>query len=57
MANLHLHESDFQWITRKLCDIANRFCEGKIISTLEGGYVMDALAMSVVSHIKTLIYE
>jgi acetoin utilization deacetylase AcuC-like enzyme len=48
-------ESDYAWITTQLIDIADRFCEGRIVSTLEGGYDLDALARSVETHVGTLI--
>ena len=55
LANLNWTESDFVWATEKLCDIADSHCEGRIVSTLEGGYDLEALAASSVAHLKTLI--
>jgi acetoin utilization deacetylase AcuC-like enzyme len=50
-----LVEDDFRWITQELMDIADCCCDGKIISALEGGYNLNALASSVAVHVKTLM--
>jgi acetoin utilization deacetylase AcuC-like enzyme len=55
MGNLGLVEADYAWVTQKLMAVANRHCEGRIISCLEGGYVLSALARSVAAHIRVLI--
>lgn len=55
MGNLGLVEADYEWVTRKIVEIANKYSEGRIISCLEGGYVLSPLARSVVAHIKVLI--
>lgn len=55
LASIRLEEDDFQWITQELMDIADCYCGGKIISALEGGYNLDALAASVAVHVKTLL--
>ncbi|MCX7086921.1 MAG: histone deacetylase family protein [Methylococcales bacterium] len=57
LANIHLVEEDFRWITQALMDIAQRTCKGRIISVLEGGYDLNALAASVAIHVKTLLGE
>ena len=54
LAHLRLVEADYEWITSKLVEIANKHCEGRILSMLEGGYALSALARSVVSHLKAL---
>jgi acetoin utilization deacetylase AcuC-like enzyme len=54
LANLNLHERDFAWITSEVVRIANEACEGRIISTLEGGYDLDALGRSVAAHVGAL---
>jgi acetoin utilization deacetylase AcuC-like enzyme len=54
LANLRLTTQDYHYVTRILCDIANQFCGGKIISTLEGGYHLKALAESVLTHVDAL---
>ena len=52
---LGLLEADFEWVTQQLMNVANTHCKGRIISTLEGGYVLSPLARSVAAHIKVLI--
>lgn len=54
LGNLQLHETDFVWITQALIGIANKHCDGKIISVLEGGYDLGALRVSATEHIKSL---
>ena len=55
LASLRLDEEDFAWITGKLVDIAGEHCDGKIVSTLEGGYDLEALANSVTAHVGELM--
>ena len=55
LANLNWVEEDFVWATEQLCNVADSHCEGRIVSTLEGGYDLEALAASSVAHLKTLI--
>ena len=54
MGQLGLTENDFAWITSRLKDIARRFAKGRIVSCLEGGYVMAPLARSVEAHVRAL---
>jgi acetoin utilization deacetylase AcuC-like enzyme len=54
LANLRLREKDFAWITRELVERAGRHCQGRIVSFLEGGYDLDALARSVAAHVEVL---
>ena len=55
MANLGWVESDYAWITARLLEVADRHANGRIISTLEGGYALPALARSVAAHVGVLI--
>jgi acetoin utilization deacetylase AcuC-like enzyme len=55
LAGLCLHETDFGWATARLCEIAARFCEGRVVSALEGGYDLDALASSTAVHVRALM--
>jgi len=55
LANLQLSEADFAWATRKLMDIADRRCGGRIVSLLEGGYDLQGLARSAKAHVKALM--
>lgn len=54
LASIRLDEEDFAWITRKIVDIAGEYCDGKLVSSLEGGYDLDALSSSVSAHLTEL---
>ena len=55
LANLNFTEDDFVWATEKLCDVADRHANGRVVSTLEGGYDLQALAASTAAHVKVLM--
>ena len=55
MGNLGLVEADYEWVTRQLVGVAARHCRGRIVSCLEGGYMLGPLARSAVAHVKVLI--
>ncbi|MEY2890714.1 MAG: hypothetical protein RJA98_622 [Pseudomonadota bacterium] len=55
MGNLGLVEADFEWVTQQLMGVARRHCQGRVISCLEGGYVLSPLARSATAHVKVLI--
>lgn len=55
LANLGLREADFEWVTSEIVRIANRHCEGRVVSALEGGYDLSALAMSARAHVRALM--
>jgi len=57
LANLNWTEEDFVWVTRALCMVANEVCAGRVVSTLEGGYDLDALAASVAAHVTVLMEQ
>lgn len=54
LATLQLHTDDFTWVTHRLCDIADKHCAGRVVSTLEGGYDLEALSRSVAAHVTVL---
>jgi len=54
MGQLGMTEQDFTWITSRIKDIARRFSKGRIVSCLEGGFVMGPLARSVEAHVRVL---
>ncbi|MGE4329155.1 histone deacetylase family protein [Diaphorobacter sp.] len=54
MGQLSLNEQDYTWITMRIKDVARRFSGGRIVSCLEGGYVMGPLARSVEAHVRVL---
>jgi acetoin utilization deacetylase AcuC-like enzyme len=55
MGNLALVEADYQWVTQQMLAVAARHCHGRVISCLEGGYVLSPLARSAGAHVKVLI--
>jgi acetoin utilization deacetylase AcuC-like enzyme len=55
LAQLRLVEADFAWVTEKLLGVAAKHTGGKLVSTLEGGYDLDALASSTAVHVETLM--
>ena len=55
LAELDLTDDDYRWVTQELVDIADACCEGRIVSVLEGGYSLDALAASSAVHVRTLM--
>ncbi len=55
LAQIRLLEPDFAWVTERLMDAAAKHCGGKLVSTLEGGYDLDALAASTAIHVRTLM--
>lgn len=55
LGNLGLVEADYEWVTRKVMDVADRHAGGRVVSCLEGGYELQALARSAAAHVKVLI--
>jgi len=55
LAELRLVAGDYAWVTEAACAVASRHCGGRIVSTLEGGYELSALATSAVTHIDRLM--
>lgn len=55
LAQMNLGEEDFAWVTERLCDIADAHAGGRVVSTLEGGYDLEALAASTAAHVKVLM--
>ena len=55
LAQIEFVEDDYAWVTGQLIDLAERNCEGRLMSTLEGGYDLEALARCVESHLKVLL--
>ena len=54
LAGLMLEAEDFAAITTRICDLADAQCEGRVVSALEGGYDLEALAASVAAHVRIL---
>jgi acetoin utilization deacetylase AcuC-like enzyme len=54
LAYLQLGDEDYRWVTEKLVEVAERHADGRVVSTLEGGYNTDALGRCVVEHLRVL---
>ncbi len=57
LANLRLGTEDFGWITDRLLAVADECCPGRVVSILEGGYDLDALAASAALHVRRLMRQ
>lgn len=55
LANINLTEQDFAWATNRMMDLAAKHCSGRIVSLLEGGYDLEALAKSAAAHVRALM--
>lgn len=55
LLQLRLETEDYDWVTRELLEIAERSCKGRVVSTLEGGYDLSALAASVGVHVQAMM--
>ena len=55
LAGLEFTEDDYAWVTRELTAVAERHAEGRIVSSLEGGYALGALGRSAAAHIRELV--
>lgn len=49
-----LEEADFAWATRAIASVANRHAKGRVVSSLEGGYDLEALGRSALAHVRAL---
>jgi len=49
-----LEDVDFAWATRAIADVANRHAKGRVVSSLEGGYDLEALGRSALAHVRAL---
>lgn len=54
LANLNLEADDFAWVTRQLVAVANRHADGRVVSSLEGGYSLNALREATIAHVNAL---
>jgi acetoin utilization deacetylase AcuC-like enzyme len=57
LANLNWSTADFVWITHAICEVADAHAGGRVVSTLEGGYDLTALAASVAAHVEVLMEQ
>ena len=54
LASLLLEAEDFAWATRAILEVARKRCGGKVVSSLEGGYDLEALGRSALAHVRAL---
>jgi acetoin utilization deacetylase AcuC-like enzyme len=55
LASIDLSTDMFGWMTQRATEAARQHCQGRLVSVLEGGYELDALADSVEKHVEALI--
>ncbi|WP_193143104.1 histone deacetylase family protein [Meridianimarinicoccus sp. MJW13] len=55
LAQMALGTEDFAWIAERLCDVAGDICAGRLVSVLEGGYDLTALAESVAAYVAVMM--
>ncbi|MEQ8443584.1 MAG: histone deacetylase family protein [Alphaproteobacteria bacterium] len=55
LAQMELVEDDYDWVTREIVAVADECCDGRIVSTLEGGYDLVALGRSTAAHVKAMM--
>ncbi|MBK8182314.1 MAG: histone deacetylase family protein [Candidatus Competibacteraceae bacterium] len=55
LAGLNFTEGDYAWLTQRILEVAAEFAQGRVISALEGGYNLPALAASTAAHVKALM--
>ncbi len=56
LAELRVETADFAWLTDRLNEVADAHTEGRIVSLLEGGYDLAALAASAATHVRRLMH-
>jgi acetoin utilization deacetylase AcuC-like enzyme len=55
LASLEFQTEDYHWATEQLCALASAICKGRVVSTLEGGYDLQALGESAAAHLAALV--
>ncbi len=55
LAEVNLQDDDYKWITELIVSYANTYSQGRVISTMEGGYNLESLARGAAEHVKALI--
>jgi acetoin utilization deacetylase AcuC-like enzyme len=55
LSQVQLYDEDYRWVTDELKVVADQYCQGRIVSVLEGGYNLEALGRSVLAHVQGLI--
>ena len=57
LAELNFSEDDYAWLTRRIVAVARKFGQGRVVSVLEGGYNLPALAASAAAHVGALMED
>ena len=52
---MQLEDEDYRWVTERIIGVAERHAQGRVISTLEGGYNLHALKRCAVQHVAPLV--
>ncbi|WP_299380099.1 histone deacetylase family protein [uncultured Kiloniella sp.] len=55
LASLNLEDEDFGWVSRRIVELSQELCNGRLVSILEGGYNTHALSRSVALHVRALM--
>ena len=55
MSHVSLTDGDFRWVAEAIMKVAQRHSQGRVISTLEGGYEIHSLARCVEAHVRVLM--
>ena len=55
LAEQNLEAEDYAWATRAIMSVARARCGGRVVSSLEGGYDLNALSLSVAAHVRALM--
>ncbi len=55
LAELRFTAEDFKWVTQVIVELADQFCDGRVVSSLEGGYDLDALGQCAAAHVRALM--
>ncbi len=54
VGNWNLEDDDYGWVTAEIVALADHYSSGRVVSVLEGGYDLNALARSALVHLETL---
>ncbi|MFZ1860924.1 MAG: histone deacetylase family protein, partial [Candidatus Competibacter sp.] len=57
LAELNFNEDDYGWLTERIVAVARKFCQGRVVSVLEGGYNLSALTASAAAHVSALMAD
>ena len=54
LGQVNLVNDSYVWMTQQMMELADELCSGRLVSVLEGGYDLGALARSVTEHVRVL---